>query len=134
MLPSNLAPGKISHLSFKLMAMIERKLQKGQVTDALEGLWLALCEKSLCFHTEVCNANSQWTTHWAWDNVRKMDAEARKHHFFYLQARGALHHLCNDGKYLATLHDIMENDMKVVGDLTNEQGVGQQSDTIAWFW
>jgi len=39
---------------------------QSQVTDALEGLRLALGEKSLCFRTEVRNANSQWTTHRAW--------------------------------------------------------------------
>ena len=37
---------------------IEFKLRKGQVTDALDGLQLALGEKSLCFHTEVWNANT----------------------------------------------------------------------------
>jgi hypothetical protein len=56
--------------------MIEFKLHKGQVTDALEGLCLALGEKSLHFRTEVHNANSQRTTHRAWDNVHKFDVDA----------------------------------------------------------
>jgi hypothetical protein len=62
-LPSALAPGEINHLSLKPIALIEAKLCNGQVKDALKGLWLALSEKSLCFRTDVRNANSQRTTH-----------------------------------------------------------------------
>ena len=71
-------PGEIEHLSLQSFAMIEAELCKGQVADALEGLCLALGEKSLCFRTEVRNANSQRTTHRAWDNVHKLGAEAQK--------------------------------------------------------
>src|SRR5882762_4724300 len=133
-LPSALAPGEIDHLSFKSMAMIEAELRKGQVVDALEGLRLALGEKSLCFRTEVCNADSQWRTHRAWDNVHKLDAEARKCRAIYRQARYALMHLDVDPEYLATLHDITDDDLKVAGDITDERRFGQRSDTLPWFW
>jgi len=36
--------------------------------------------------------------------------------------------------FLATLHDITEGDMKMAGDLTEENRYGQRSDTLAWFW
>jgi hypothetical protein len=61
--PSALAAGEINHLSLKPIATIEFELRKGQVTDSLDSLCLALGEKSLCFRTEVRNANSQRTTH-----------------------------------------------------------------------
>ena len=77
-LPSTLAPGEIEQLAFQSIATIEFKLRKGQVTDALDGLRLVLGEKSLCFRTEVQNANSQRTTSRTWDNVHKLDTEARK--------------------------------------------------------
>ena len=76
MLPSSLAAGEIKHLSLRPFVLIETELQKGQIMDALEGLCLALGEKSLCFQTQVHNANSQWTTHHAWDNVHKLDHRA----------------------------------------------------------
>ncbi|KAI0245917.1 hypothetical protein BJV78DRAFT_1286968 [Lactifluus subvellereus] len=95
-LPSALAPGEIERLSLKSIAMIEAELRKGQVTDALEGLRLALGEKSLCFRTEVRNADSQRTTHRAWDNVHKLDAEARKCRATYRHAWSALERLSND--------------------------------------
>jgi hypothetical protein len=46
---SALTPGEIHRQSLEPIAMIEAELRKGQVTDALEGLHLALGEKSLCF-------------------------------------------------------------------------------------
>ena len=133
-LPSALAPGEIECLSLQSFAMIESELRKGQVTDALEGLCLALGEKSLCFRTEVRNAHSQRTTHRAWDNVHKLDAEARKCQSTYRQARNALQHLSIDPEYLATLRDITDDDLKVAGDLTDERRFGQRSDTLPWFW
>src|SRR6202050_2978783 len=48
-LPSALVPGEIDRLSLQPFAMIEAELCKGQVSDAPEGLCLALGEKSLCF-------------------------------------------------------------------------------------
>jgi hypothetical protein len=39
----------------------------------------------------------------------------------YRQAQGALQHLSIDPEYVVTLHDIMDDDLQVAGDLTNEQ-------------
>jgi len=133
-LPSALTAGEIDRLALKPIAMIESELRKGQVTDALGGLRLALGEKSLRFRTEVRNANSQRTTHRAWDNVHKLDVEARKCRSTYRQARSALQRLGTDPEYLATLHDITDDDLKVAGDLTDERRFGQRSDTLPWFW
>jgi len=117
---SALAPGEIDHQSLQPIAMIEAELRKGQVTDALEGLCLALREKSLCFRVEVHNANSQQTTHRAWDRVHKFDADARQCRSTYLYACSALSRLQIEPEYSATLCDITEDDMKVAGDLTDE--------------
>jgi hypothetical protein len=133
-LPSSLAPGEVERLSLNTIAMMEAELRKAQVTDALEGLRLALGEKSLCFRTEVRNADSQRTTHRAWDNVHKLDAEARRCRSTYRHARNALQHLSVDPEYLATLCDITDNDLMVAGDLTDARRVGQRSDTLPWFW
>jgi len=133
-LPSALASREIARLSLQSIATVEAELRKGQVTDSLEGLRLALGEKSLCFRTEVRNANSQRTTHRAWDNVHKFDAEARKCRSTYRQARNALLRLSIDPEFLSTLHEITDADLKVSGDLTDENRFGQRSDTLPWFW
>jgi hypothetical protein len=133
-LPSALAPGELDRQSLQPIALVEAELRKGQVTDALEGLRLALGEKSLCFRAEVRNANSQRTTHRAWDRVHKFDADARQCRSTYRYARSALQRLQIEPEYLATLHDVTEDDMKVAGDLTDEGRFNQRSDTLAWFW
>ena len=104
------------------------------MTDALEGLQLALGEKSLCFHMQVQNANSQWTTHRAWDNVHRLDAEACKWQSFYLLAQSVLQHLPTDSDYLTMLHNITDNDLKLSGDITHEQRFGWKLDILPWFW
>jgi len=35
---------------------------------------------------------------------------------------------------LASLHDITDVNLKVAGDLTDEQQFGQRSDALPWFW
>jgi hypothetical protein len=127
-LPSALAPGEITRISLKSIAIIEAEM------DALEGLCLALQEKSLCFQAEVHNAHSQQTTHRAWDNVHKYDAEAQKCQSTYRQAWRALQHLPAELEYLEMLHDITDSDLKVAGDLTNENRFGRRLDTLPWFW
>jgi hypothetical protein len=82
----------------------------------------------------VRNANGQRTTHRAWDRVHKFDADTRQCRSTYRYARSALQHLQVEPEYLATLHDITEDDMKVAGDLTNEGRFNQHSDTLPWFW
>ena len=37
-------------------------------------------------------------------------------------------------EYLERHHDITDDDLKVTGDLTDEQRFGQRSDTLPWFW
>jgi hypothetical protein len=133
-LPSALASGEIERLSLQSIATIEMELRKGQVSDALEGLRLALGEKSLCFQTEVRNANTQRMTNRAWDNVHKFDADARKCRSTYRHARSALQRLEADPEYLQTLLPITDEDLKVAGDLTDERRFGQRSDTLPWFW
>jgi hypothetical protein len=120
-LPFALTAVEIDRLVLKPITMIQSKLCKGQVTDALGGLCLALGEKSLCFRTEVCNANSQRTTHRAWDTIHKLDVEARKCRSTNRQAQSALQRLGTNQEYLVTLHDITDDDLKVAGDLTDER-------------
>jgi hypothetical protein len=116
------------------IAKVEAELRKGQINDSLDGLHLALGEKSLCFRAEVRNADSQRTTNRAWDNIHKFDADARRHRNIYNHTRNALKRLPVEPEYLDTLQDITEDDMKMSGDITEEHRFGQRSDTLAWFW
>jgi hypothetical protein len=133
-LPSSLATGEVERLGLQEITRQEAQLRRGQINDALDGLRLALGEKSLLLRTEVRNARSQITSLRAWDSVKKQDASAIRHKKVYEVAREALQRLCNDDEYLLTLHDITPEDMKMSGDIVEENRVGQRSDVLAWFW
>lgn len=133
-MPSSLAPGELQRLDLVDLGAKEDALRRGQINDALEGLRLALGEKSLLFRKEIRNAKSQRTTTKAWDKVNKQDDAARKYRAAYNRARNALTRLGLDQDYLKTLHNITEDDMKMSGDITEENRVGQRSDVLAWFW
>lgn len=132
--PSSLAPGEIDRLGLVDLARQEAELRRGQINDALEGLRMALGEKSLYYRTDVRNNKSQRTSVRAWQNVNKQDAIARQHKRTYDRARKALIRLDIDREYLSTLHDITAGDMKMAGDVTDENRFGQRSSTLAWFW
>jgi hypothetical protein len=95
---------------------------------------MALGEKSLLYRTDVRNMKSQRTSLKAWQNVNKQDAVARRHKRAYDRARKALIRLNIDTEYLSTLHDITPADMKMAGDVTEENRIGQRSSMLAWFW
>ena len=133
-LPSSLAVGEIRRQSLHSIAIVEAELRRAQINDSLHGLRLALGEKAMSFRADVRNANSQRTSQRAWATVHKRDSDARKHRNIYNHARAALIRLDCFPDFLSTLHDITEQDMKMSGDLTEENRYGQRSDTMAWFW
>lgn len=133
-LPSSLATGEIHRKSLDSVALVEAELRRAQINDSLHGLRLALGEKAMSFRADVRNANSQRTSQRAWATVHKHDAHARKHRNTYNHARAALIRLDHFPEFLSTLSDITEQDMKMSGDITEENRYGQRSDTLAWFW
>jgi hypothetical protein len=133
-LPSALAPAEVQRLHLQAIAAEESGLRRGQINDALDGLRLALGEKSLLLRTEVRNAKSQRTTLKAWDGVNKQDVDARRYREIYRDARDAMERLAVHMDFLNTLRDITDDDMKMSGDIIEENRVGQRSDTLAWFW
>ena len=133
-LPSALAPGEINCLALTSLAQVEIELWVGQVSEALDNLRLALGEKSLIFHTDVCNTHSQCTISWSWDNVHRYDEHAWLKRDQYQLACTALQSLSADEEYLCSLQDITDDNLKVSGNLTDERWFGQHSDVLPWFW
>ena len=95
---------------------------------------MVLREKSLLFQTEIWNSQSQRMSLRAWQNVNKQDLVARRHKHAYDRARKALIRLDIDRDYLSTLRDITPGDMKMAGDVTEENQIGQRSSALGWFW
>ena len=95
---------------------------------------MALGEKSLLYWTEVRNSKSKRTSLRSWQNVNKQDLLARQHKRAYDRARNALTRLDIDRDYLSTLHDNTPEDIKMSGEVTEENRMGQRSSVLAWFW
>ena len=66
--------------------------------------------------------------------MNRKDADAWKHRKAYHHARNALLRLGGDAEYLNTLQMIQDVDMRMSGDITEENRIGQRSDTLPWFW
>ena len=92
---------------------------------------MALKEKSLLYRTDVQNNKCQRISLRAWKNVNKQDAIARQPKHTYDCARKALIRLDIDRKYSSTLFDITLEDMKMLGDVMEENRMGQRSSTLA---
>jgi hypothetical protein len=45
-----------------------------------------------------------------------------------------LRRLSVDSEYAESLQDITKEDMKMAGDVMEENRIGQRSSTLAWFW
>ena len=133
-LPSSLAPGEINRLGLMDLARKESELRRGQVSEALEGLRMALGDKALFLRKDVRNMKSQKTSLKAWTNVETQDRKARQHRRAYNRARKALVQLNTDRDYLSTLSDITADQMKMPGDITEENRINQRSSTLPWFW
>ena len=64
------------------------------------------------------------------------DAEEKifRIHRTYQRARKALENLRAPSEVMDKYRPILLEDLKVSGDVTEEQRLGQRNDTIPWFW
>lgn len=133
-MPSALGKQQCVEHGCEVMVEQEIELRIGQADDGLEKLRLALGHKSLLLRTEVRNSQSQRTSTRAWAQVHHLDAKVRKHVRCYHRARHALQSLDANATILERLRPIESDDLKMSGDVVEENRVGQRSDTLAWFW
>ena len=129
-------PSRISQTDREKQGLIEMGRQEaslriGQINDALQGLRVALGEKSIMLQTRVRNADSQHQMTRAWAGVTRLEAQVQKYVKRYQQARKALASL---DALDAQFQEITKDDLKMPGDITHENRFGQRSDTMAWFW
>jgi hypothetical protein len=109
----------------------EIKLREGQANDALEELRLALVEKSLIYRTEVRAAKNHKMVTRAWSGVHRAEATIQKHVRTYRQAHQALKNLdANTPQF----RPIRKEELKMSGDIIEENRFGQKKDILAWFW
>jgi hypothetical protein len=130
-LPSRISKVERENRGLAEMARQEAALRVGQINDCLQGLRMALGEKSIMLRTQVRNADSQHQMTRAWASINKVEAQVHRHVKRYQQAKKALVNLESANPQF---QDITKEDLRMPGDITHENRVDQRSDTMAWFW
>jgi len=133
-LPSSLGLEGITLNNLKVLASQELQLRQGQANDSLEGLRLALGHKALLFRTRVRQAGSNKERTRAWDDVKTARRQVEKHVRGYHRARKAMEKLGADKTIMSRYKMIVLSDLKLSGDITQENRLGQRNDTLPWFW
>jgi hypothetical protein len=130
-MPSTLGADGCHNLGLSNLMQQEIKLREGQANDALEELRTALAEKSLLYRMKIRGRPSQKTATRSWNAIKRANGTIRKHVKTYNIAHFALLNMhANLGQFEAILKD----DLKMSGDVVEENRFGQRRDTLAWFW
>jgi hypothetical protein len=131
-LPSNIISVELRE-PLESLRLVERELQKGQANDSLEGLHVALANKSLLLLTNVNQSTTTKQSTRAWTGVQNAQTHVLSHACSYQRAWQAL-------KCVGTPEDLLVyqkldvKDLVTVKDITMAKCFGQESDSLAWFW
>lgn len=132
-LPSNFTSQQRKEYGLQELGTMEHELREGQANDSLERLRECLAEKSLRFRTEVKSAKSQKKMVKAWESIHRMEGQIKQVVVAYRTARQAIGELGNAAD-LERFKEISKADLKMSGDIVEENRVGQRNNVLPWFW
>ena len=132
-LPSNFTFHQRKSLGWQELGNMELQLREGQANDSLERLRECLAEKSFRFRTEVRLAKGQKKVTRAWDSIHRMENQIKQAVVVYRAARDAIGEL-GEATDLERFQEIHKSDLKMSGDVVEENRVGQRSSILPWFW
>jgi hypothetical protein len=133
-LPSSLGRQQIEDHGLQMLALQEIQLRVGKANDALAALRTELGHKALLFRTKIRHTKNTKGKTRSWKEVKQSAKEVAKHVRCYSRARMALQRLGADDEILVKYQEIKKEDLRMSGDILEENRVGQRSDTLAWFW
>ncbi len=134
LLPSQMKEDVLAKAGLERLKSQEAELRVGQMNDALQGLRIALGEKSLLLRTSVRNNKTQRTVGRAWAQVRREEEKVQKQLRAYNRAREAFIRLSPADSRFNKFKTITKDDLKVSGDIVEENRIGQRSDALSWIW
>ena len=85
------------------------------------------------FRRELRPAKGQKKTTRAWDSVHRVDDQIRKAVVINRTAREAIGEL-GGAADLERFQKISKSDLKMSGDIVEENRIGQRSSVLPWFW
>ena len=133
-MPSSLQPEDIQRLGLGIMAAQELELRKGQASDCLQSLRMALGHKAVLYRTKVRTAKTSMDKTRIWDDIKAITSKVNQHIRAYKRARRALGHLGADNATLKQYQELRTEHLKLNADITEENRVGQRNDVLPWFW
>ena len=132
-LPSSLKLYQRKDLGWQELGNMELQLREGQGNDLLKRLRECLAEKSLRFRKELRSAKGQKKMTRAWDSIHRMEDQIKQVVVTYRAARSAIGEL-GEAADLERFQEITRSDLKMSGDIVEENRVGQRSSILPWFW
>ena len=132
-LPSNFKLHQRKDLGWQELGNMELQLREGQANDSLERLRECLAEKSLRFRKQLRPAKGQKKTTRAWDSIHRIGDQIKQVVVTYRTARDAIKEL-GEATDLERFQEIKKSDLKMSGDIVEENRVGQRSTILPWFW
>jgi len=133
-MPSSFKREQIEALGIQDLARQELELRKGQANDCLKDLRLALGHKAVLYRTKVRGANTSVGKTKAWDDIKAITRKVNKHVTAYRRARKALERLGADETIMDRYQELLKEDLRLSGDITEENRLGQRNETLPWFW
>lgn len=114
---------------------IEADLRMGEMNDTLEKLRVILGTRSVLMKKTLRGTQGGSGKTRAWAEINNYTRERNLLVRYYLKSRHALEQLGTHPELLETTYKpIKATDLKVTGDIVEENRFGQQSDTLPWFW
>lgn len=133
-MPSALGKEECARVGWNIKAGQEVELRKAQANEYLEKIRMALGHKALLFRTSVRKVKGQKGKTRTWDAVHRADKNLQDNVRGYERARKALVSLGADMQTLDQYKEIKKSDLRLSGDVVEENRFGQKSDALPWFW
>jgi hypothetical protein len=133
-LPSRLNPRDIEDLTITRLLEEEKTTREDQAMKALEHLRLSLGLKAALYRKRLRMAKSQKVKTRTWKMIYAVDTAIRSHAGQYNLAGQALIRLNVADEILVRFPNLKKGDMKISGDVIEENRMGQRSEHVSWLW
>ena len=133
-MPSSWEKEVIERLGLQTLAEQELSLRQGQANDCLQALRMALEHKAVLYRIKIRQSKSTKSKKRAWEDVKGAEIKVYKHVRGYRRPRKAMVRLGADSIILDQYQVLEQEDLKLSGDVTDENRHSQRNDRLPWFW
>jgi hypothetical protein len=133
-MPSSLKQEDILRLGLETLAAQELELRKGQASDCLQSLRMALGHKAVLYRTKMRTEKTSVGKTRNWNDAKTITTKINKYVRAYKRAHTALQRLGADSATLMQYQELRTEHLTLSADITEENRFGQRSDVLPWFW